>query len=80
MDEVVKKLQQRFDAPEDKLSYEIIGAAIEVHRTLGGPGLMESVYRHPPCCQWLLTLLLFLFFAPLQLWVVLCDYLQPGGG
>ncbi|MFO7539497.1 MAG: GxxExxY protein, partial [Chloroflexota bacterium] len=29
----------------DKLSYEIIGAAIEVHRTLGGPGLMESVYE-----------------------------------
>jgi hypothetical protein len=45
MEEIVKKLQQWFDAPEDKLSYEIIGAAIEVHRTLGGPGLMESVYE-----------------------------------
>jgi GxxExxY protein len=30
---------------EDALSYEIIGAAIEVHRTLGGPGLLESVYE-----------------------------------
>ncbi len=30
---------------EDKLSYLIIGAAIEVHKTLGGPGLLESVYE-----------------------------------
>jgi GxxExxY protein len=28
----------------DKLSYKIIGAAIEVHRTLG-PGLLESMYH-----------------------------------
>lgn len=31
--------------PEDILSNQIIGAAIEVHRTLGGPGLIESVYE-----------------------------------
>lgn len=30
---------------EDRLSNVIIGAAIEVHRTLGGPGLLESVYE-----------------------------------
>lgn len=30
---------------EDKLSQIIIGAAIEVHFTLGGPGLLESVYE-----------------------------------
>ena len=30
---------------EDELSYEIIGAAIEVHRELGGPGLIEDVYE-----------------------------------
>ncbi|MFO1093562.1 MAG: GxxExxY protein [Planctomycetaceae bacterium] len=29
---------------DDDLSHEIIGAAIEVHRTLG-PGLLESVYE-----------------------------------
>lgn len=27
------------------LSDQIIGAAIEVHKTLGGPGLLESVYE-----------------------------------
>ena len=30
---------------EDELSYHIVNAAIEVHRTLGGPGLLESVYE-----------------------------------
>ena len=30
---------------EDALSYKIVGAAIEVHKTLGGPGLLESVYE-----------------------------------
>ncbi len=30
---------------EDTLSNQIIKAAIEVHRTLGGPGLLESVYE-----------------------------------
>lgn len=30
---------------ENEISYVIIGAAIEVHRTLGGPGLLESVYE-----------------------------------
>jgi len=29
----------------NKLSNQIIGAAIEVHRTLGGPGLLESIYE-----------------------------------
>ena len=30
-------------------SYQIIGAAIEVHRTLGGPGLLESIYASALC-------------------------------
>lgn len=29
----------------DKITENIIGAAIEVHRTLGGPGLLESAYQ-----------------------------------
>ena len=30
---------------EDEISTQIIGCAIEVHRTLGGPGLLENVYE-----------------------------------
>ncbi len=30
---------------EDEISRHIVAAAIEVHRTLGGPGLLESVYE-----------------------------------
>jgi hypothetical protein len=30
---------------ENLLSQMILSAAIEVHRTLGGPGLLESVYE-----------------------------------
>ena len=28
---------------ENEISYKIIGAAIEVHKVLGGPGLLESM-------------------------------------
>ena len=31
--------------PEDAITKDIIRAAIEVHRELGGPGLLESVYK-----------------------------------
>lgn len=30
---------------ENEVSRKIVDAAIEVHRTLGGPGLLESVYE-----------------------------------
>jgi len=30
---------------ENSVSEQVIGAAIEVHRTLGGPGLIERVYE-----------------------------------
>ena len=33
----------------DDISHQIIGAAIEVHRTLGGPGLLESIYESALC-------------------------------
>jgi len=34
---------------ENDISEEIIGAAIEVHRELGGPGLLEDVYEEALC-------------------------------
>lgn len=34
---------------EDEISYKVIGAAIEVHQTLGGPGLLESIYESSLC-------------------------------
>ncbi len=39
---------------ENELSGEIIGAAIEVHRTLGGPGLLESIYEAALCHELML--------------------------
>ena len=30
---------------EDQISRVVVGGAIEVHRTLGGPGLLESAYE-----------------------------------
>ena len=38
---------------EDKISNQIIGAAIEVHRALG-PGLLESAYEECLCREFLL--------------------------
>ena len=34
---------------DNQPSYKVIGAAIEVHRTLGGPGLLEGVYEAALC-------------------------------
>jgi GxxExxY protein len=34
---------------EDDLSRAVIGAAIEVHKVLGGPGLLEDVYEEALC-------------------------------
>ncbi len=34
---------------ENDISSVIIGAAIEVHRVLGGPGLLEDVYEEALC-------------------------------
>ena len=35
----------RSDRSENEISREIVLCAIEVHRTLGGPGLLESIYE-----------------------------------
>lgn len=53
MEEAKKKKGRKrvFASREDEISYEIIGAAIEVHKTLGGPGLLESVYEEALVCE-----------------------------
>ncbi len=42
---------QRYEGTknEEELSRQIIGASIEVHKTLGGPGLLESIYESALC-------------------------------
>jgi len=44
-----QSLKDTKEISENPLSYKIIGAAIEVHRTLGGPGLLEGVYQSALC-------------------------------
>jgi GxxExxY protein len=36
---------------ENEVSKAIYQCAIEVHRTLGGPGLLESVYEEALACE-----------------------------
>jgi GxxExxY protein len=36
---------------ENELSHVIIGAAIEVHKELGGPGLFEDIYEEALCAE-----------------------------
>jgi GxxExxY protein len=36
---------------ENELSQIIIGASIEVHKELGGPGLLESIYEEALCAE-----------------------------
>ena len=36
---------------ENEISKIVVDAAIEVHRTLGGPGLLESVYEDALCFE-----------------------------
>ena len=36
---------ERDELPENKVAKIIVDAAVEVHRTLGGPGLLESLYE-----------------------------------
>jgi GxxExxY protein len=52
--------------PEQDLTKEIIGAAIEVHRVLG-PGLLESAYQACLCHELKLRNLTFVCEVPLPL-------------
>lgn len=40
-----------FEMTENELSHVIIGAAIEVHKVFGGPGLLEDLYEEALCCE-----------------------------
>lgn len=46
-----QRLKDTKEVTENPLSYKIIGAAIEVHRTLGGPGLLEGIYESALCYE-----------------------------
>lgn len=39
---------------ENEISKVIIGASIEVHKVLGGPGLLENLYEEALCHEFLL--------------------------
>ncbi len=36
---------------ENEISRFVVGSAIEVHKELGGPGLLESLYEEALCCE-----------------------------
>ncbi|MBX7246926.1 MAG: GxxExxY protein [Candidatus Sumerlaeaceae bacterium] len=40
-----REARREINMVDDPLTQRIINCAIEVHRTLGGPGLLESVYE-----------------------------------
>src|SRR5208283_556471 len=49
--EIAEKVKTaRFEGADNRLTDKIIGAAIEVHRTLG-PGLLESAYEECMCFE-----------------------------
>lgn len=51
---------------ENSLSYKIVGASIEVHQTLGGPGLLESIYEGALCHELMLRGLMIQKQVPVQ--------------
>jgi GxxExxY protein len=36
---------------ENEISKHVVGCALEAHRILGGPGLLESVYEEAMCWE-----------------------------
>ena len=45
------KAQENVEIIENLLSEQVLDAAMEVHRTLGGPGLLESLYEDALLCE-----------------------------
>jgi GxxExxY protein len=54
------------DAETNRLSNEIVGAAVEVHKALG-PGFLESVYEEALCVELNLRNVSFTRQAPIAL-------------
>jgi GxxExxY protein len=54
-------------AEVNRLSHDVIGAALEVHRVLG-PGFLESVYEEALCAELELRRIPFVRQAPLPIW------------
>jgi GxxExxY protein len=50
-------MQHKDTKSEYEISHQIICAAIEVHRTLGSPGLLESIYESALCHELILGVL-----------------------
>jgi len=46
---MIQRKNAKAQKMENELSYKIIGAAIEVQRTLGGPGMLENIYEEALC-------------------------------
>jgi len=49
MEAMIETQRHRDTEVKNALTYKIIGAAMEVHRNLGGPGLLESIYESALC-------------------------------
>ena len=47
-------MQHKDTKSEDEISHPIIGASIEVHRILGGPGLLKRIYEAALCHELIL--------------------------
>jgi GxxExxY protein len=52
--EKMKRKDAEAQRMENEIAHKIIGAAIEVHKTLGGPGLLEGIYESCLCHELIL--------------------------
>lgn len=64
----MKSYRQSSPPNEEDVSAVIVDAAIEVHRTLGGPGLLESVYEEALAYELQLRGLTVRRQVPVPLW------------
>jgi GxxExxY protein len=63
---IIETQRHRDTEEKNALTYKIIGAAMEVHRNLGGPGLLESIYESALCHELSLQGLKFQTQLPIE--------------